>query len=252
MAAGVHRAAGFPTTHWSLIRKAGQPQTYESREAFAALSQAYWSPVYAYLRRLGCSADDAQDLVQDFFVHLLEKPVLKGADPERGQFRTLLRLWLTHFVSNDRARCRAKKRGAERLTTLSDAESAENWWRLEPRDDETPDVVYDRRWALTVLEHVTDRLRAEFASTNKIALFDALKLHLTFDGDPSSYAQEAIDLGMSEGAIRVAVYRLRRRYETLLREEVGNTVDKPEDVDGEICYLRAAIRGRGRSSYAGR
>ena len=216
------------------------------------MCEAYWSPAYAYLRRLGCSVDDAQDVAQAFFVHVLEKPTLLRANPARGQFRTLLRVSLKHFLSDERTRSQAQKRGAGRVSRLSDVQSTEAWCRLEPLDEDTPDLVYDRRWALTVLARVTGRLRAEFASTNTITLFDALKPHLTLEGDPSSYAQLATDLGMSEGAIKVAVYRLRRRYRALLREEVGDTVDTVEDIDGEISYLRAVMRRGGRSGHAGR
>ena len=246
----VDRAARFPTTHWSVILKARQAPTRESRQALAALCEAYWSPAYAYVRRLGCSVDEAQDLVQDFFVRLLEKPALLQADPELGRFRTLVRVSLRHFLSDERARGRAKKRGAGLLIPLATLESSEDWCRLEPLDDETPDRVYDRRWAFTVLERVMKRLRAEFTRTNKITLFDALKSHLTFDGNPTSYAKLASDLEMSEGAVRIAVYRLRRRYQTLLHDEVAGLVERAEDIDGEIRYLGAVLSGRGPAGHA--
>ena len=246
----VNRAARFPTTQWSVIRKARLPHTHESRQALAALCEAYWSPAYAYVRRLGCSVDEAQDLVQDFFARLLEKPTLLRADPELGQFRTLVRVSLKHFLSDERARGRAKKRGAGLLIPLTSLESSEDWCRLEPLDDETPDRVYDRRWAFAVLERVIDRLRAEFGTVNKMPLFDALKSHLTFEASPTSYAQLATDLEMSEGAVRIAVYRLRRRYRTLLREEVGGLVERAEDIEGEIRYLREVMSARGPAGHA--
>ncbi len=242
---GGHRAVEFPTTRWSLIFAAGRPPADQSRQAFAALCEAYWRPAYAYVRRQGCTVEEAQDLVQDFFAHLLEKPVLQRADPERGRFRALIRVSLKHFLSNERSRSRTKKRGAGVLIVLGNLERAESWCRLEPIDHETPDRVYDRRWALTVLDRVMSHLRAEFVRAGKTTLFDALKPHLTSEAAPSSYPQLAADLGLSEVAVRVAVHRLRRRFNAVLHEEIGATVTTPEEVAGEIRYLRAVLsRGR--------
>jgi RNA polymerase sigma-70 factor (ECF subfamily) len=237
------RAAEFPTTRWSLIFTAGRPPAQKSRQAFAALCEAYWGPAYAYLRHCGCDVDEAQDIVQAFFARLLEKPVLQHAEPGRGRFRALLRVSLKHFLANERSRSRAQKRGAGLVSSIGDAESVERWCRLEPLDHETPDRVYDRRWAFVVLERAMKRLRAEFARAGKQTLFDALKPHLTSDADGASYRRLAADLGLSEGAVRVAVHRVRRRYNALLRDEIGQTVTTPEEVDDEIRYLRAVIRG---------
>jgi RNA polymerase sigma factor (sigma-70 family) len=237
-----HAVDLFPTTRWSVVVAAGQRSTHQSREAFAALCEAYWRPAYAYLRGQGCSVDDAQDLVQDFFAHLLEKPVLRQADPERGRFRALLRVSLKHFLSNTRARSRTSKRGGGLVTLISDLESAEGWWAFEPLDHESPDRVYDRRWALVVLERVMNRVRGEFVRAGKTALFDALKPHLVSDVAPASYRELAAALGMSEAAVRVAVHRLRRRYNTALHDEIARTVATPGDVTAEIQYLRSVLR----------
>jgi DNA-directed RNA polymerase specialized sigma24 family protein len=240
---GGARASAFPTTRWSRIFTARQPQTGRAQQALAALCEAYWRPSYAYLRRQGCNADEAQDTVQAFFVHLLEKPMLLRADPERGRFRALLRVSLKHFLSNQRSRDRAIKRGAGVLTVLSNLESAESWCRLEPLDHDTPDRLYDRRWALLVLDRVMNRLRAEFVRAGKASLFDAMAPYLTCDGEPASYRSLGADLDMTEGAVRVAVHRLRRRYNAVLHDEIGQTVATPEQIADEIRYLRAVLGG---------
>ena len=237
--------SAFPATHWSLIFEAGRQHTPGARQAFALLCEAYWQPAYAYLRRLGCSVDEAQDLVQEFFVRLLEKPVLHRADPEWGRFRSLLRVSLKHFLLSDRARSQARKRDIRLLTVFSDLESAESWCRLELMDRETPERAYDRRWALAVLDRVMNRLRAEFVRAGKVRLFDALKPHLTCEADPSSYRRLAADLDMAEGTVRVAVHRLRRRYTAVLHDEIGLTVTTPEEIADEIRYLRSVIGGSG-------
>jgi RNA polymerase sigma factor (sigma-70 family) len=237
-----HAVDLFPTTHWSVVAAAGHRSTHQSREAFAALCDAYWRPAYAYLRRQGCSVDEAQDLVQDFFAHLLEKPVLQQADRERGRFRALLRVSLKHFLSNDRARHRTRKRGGGLVSLFSDLESAEGWSAFEPLDHESPDRVYDRRWALIVLERVMNRVRTEFVRAGKTALFDALKPRLVSDVAPASYRELAVALGLSDAAVRVAVHRLRRRYNAALHDEIARTVTTSADVTGEIQYLRAVLR----------
>ena len=236
----------FPTTRWSLIFAARRREEPSARHALATLCEVYWRPAYAYVRRLGCTADEAQDLVQGFFTHVLEKPMWQSVDPERGRFRSLLRVSLAHFLSNERARQRAAKRGASMLVRLGNLQSAEAWCRLEPLQHNTPEQVYDRRWALLLLDRVMSLLQAEFVRPGKAALFEALQPHLTGDPDAAAYDHLAATLSMTEGAVRVAVHRLRRRYTALLRDEIGRTVATPDAIDDEIRYLRTVIGG-GRS-----
>ena len=217
---------------------AASQSTGRAQEALATLCQAYWYPLYAYLRRRGHPAEDAEDLTQGFFAHLLEKGALRSADPERGRFRSFLLASLQHYVSNERARARADKRGGS--TVLLALHDAEGHYRREPPDDRTPEKLLDRRWALTVLDRVAATLRDEFRRRGKEGVFDGLKEHLAGDAEDSSYREIGVRLGLSEGAARVAVYRLRRRFGELLRKEVGETLASPEDVEDEIrCLMRA-------------
>jgi RNA polymerase sigma factor (sigma-70 family) len=228
---------GFETTQWSTVLAASQ-STGRAREALATLCQIYWYPLYAYLRRGGHTAEDAEDLTQGFFTHLLEKGALRSADPERGRFRSFLLASLRHYVSNERARARADKRGGS--TVLLPLHDAEGRYRREPPDDRTPEKLLDRRWALAVLDRVAATLRDEFRRRGKEAVFDGLKEYLAGDAEGPSYREIGVRLGLSEGAARVAVYRLRRRFGELLRKEVGQTLASPQDIEDEIrCLIRA-------------
>ena len=228
---------GFETTRWSTVLAASQ-STGHAQEALATLCQIYWYPLYAYLRRGGHTAEDAEDLTQGFFAHLLEKRALRAADPERGRFRSFLLASLRHYVSNERARARADKRGGSAV--LLPLDDAEGQYRREPADDRTPERLLDRRWALTVLDRVAATLREEFCRRGKEAVFDELKPHLTGDAEGTPYREIGVRLGLSEGAARVAVHRLRRRFGELLRKEVGQTLASPEDIEDEIrCLMRA-------------
>jgi RNA polymerase sigma-70 factor (ECF subfamily) len=233
----------FVTTRWSQVLAAGHAPTRTSREALARLCEVYWYPLYAYVRRWGYDADKAQDLTQEFFARLLEKHYLQAADPARGRFRSFMLASLKHFLSNERDRESAIKRGGRVGLVPLEFENAEGRYSLEPADMETPEKIYERRWALTLLQRTLARLRAEFEAAEKVDLFNRLEGHLTGDQETLPYADLAAILGMSEGAIKVAVHRLRRRFGALLREEISETVAETGDVDDEIRELFRALRG---------
>jgi RNA polymerase sigma-70 factor (ECF subfamily) len=237
-------ARQFATTRWSLVAAAGQSAAPEAQEALATLCQAYWPPLYAYARRRLPSAHDAQDLTQAFFAEFLEKHYLEAADPQRGTFRAFLLTSFKHFLSKQRERDNARKRGGGRLMLTLDFAPAESRYRLEPADSTTPEMVYERRWALTILEQTLARLRQELAQAGKETLFERLKGALEGDGPQESYAAIGADLGMSDQAVKVAVHRLRRRYRELLRAEISQTVAAPDDVDDELRDLFNAVRGK--------
>jgi DNA-directed RNA polymerase specialized sigma24 family protein len=231
--------AGFATTRWTLIRAARDHSAPETRAALAALCAAYWYPLYAFVRRQGYDPDQAQDLTQGFFARLLEKDGLALADQARGRFRSFLLAACKHFLSNERDRERALKRGGGRPPVSIDVAVAEGCYGREPSHTETPERLFQRRWALSLLEHVLQRLRGEYETAGKGGLFGRLKGHLAGGGE--AHAQAAADLGMSEGAIKVAVHRLRHRYRDLLREEIAGTLDDPAAIDDEIRELFAAL-----------
>jgi DNA-directed RNA polymerase specialized sigma24 family protein len=201
----------------------------------------YWYPLYAYVRRQGYSIADAQDLTQGFFVRLLEKNNLAVADRERGKFRSFILVSLKHFLANERDRAWAQKRGRGCAPIPMDYLAAEKCYGLEPKDNRTPEKIYERQWTLSLLNQALARLRQEFLAGGKIEIFETLKVFLTDDKGSFSYAETAARLHMSEGAVKVAVHRLRRRYRELLHAEVALTVDDPLEIDDEIRYLISAI-----------
>jgi RNA polymerase sigma factor (sigma-70 family) len=235
------RGGRFLTTHWSLVLAAGAKPTPRSRDALAALCEQYWYPLYAFLRRQGHSAEDAQDLTQGFFARVLEKGWLQDVRPERGRFRSFLLASLSHYVSNERDRARALKRGGPLPPLSLEIETAEGLYQLEPRDDLTPERIFDRRWALTLLDRVLARLRAEFHDRGKGALFETLKVFLDGERTDESYKEVGAALGMSEGAVKVAVHRLRRRFRDIVRDEIAQTVETPDQIDDEIRHLFESV-----------
>jgi RNA polymerase sigma factor (sigma-70 family) len=237
-------AGRFASTHWSLVAAAGQPSSPQSQEALATLCRLYWYPLYAYARRKLANADDAQDLTQAFFTELLEKDYLQAADPARGKFRSFLLTAFKHFLVKARERDQAQKRGGSRHLVPLDFQAGERRYHLEPTDSVTPETIFERRWALTLLEQSLARLREEFERSGKAKLFECLKETLTGDGSTEPYAQIARRLDMTEQAVKVAVHRLRRRYQELLREEIGQTVTTAAEIDDELRNLFAAVRGR--------
>ena len=230
----------FATTRWSMVAAAKDPTAPHAREALAELCRLYWYPVYAYVRRRGRDHHAAQDLTQAFFARLLEKNDLAAADRSRGRFRSFLLAACQHFLANEHDRATAKKRGGGRARVPLDFAGADGRYSREPADEETPERAFDRRWALGLLERALGGLRAEYEESGRAKLFDALKDCLA-GGAEVGYAALAKDLGMTEGAVKVAVHRLRQRYRDRLREAITDTVAAPEEVDDEIRDLFAAL-----------
>ncbi len=233
------RAGRFATTRWSLVLTAGQKASARSTDALTSLCEMYWYPVYAFIRRQGCRAEEAGDLTQEFFTRLLEKGYLHDADPARGRFRTFLCTSVRHFLSNERDRARALKRGGGQPSISFDAETAEGHYQLEPRDDLTPEKLFDRRWAMLLLERALVRLQEEHVLAGKADLFRHLKGFLSAGSGP--YRDAADALGMTEGAVKVAVHRLRRRFRDALVEQIAETVANPSEIDAEIAFLLKAV-----------
>ena len=201
----------------------------------------YWYPVYAFIRRQGYHPEDGADLTQEFFARVLEKNYFHDADPARGRFRAFLCASIRHFLSNERDRARALKRGGKQPPISLDVETADGRYQLEPRNDLTPEKLFDRHWALMLLERVLARLREEQVSAGKAELFDHLKGFLTGDSATVRYIDVARPLGMTEGAVKVAVHRLRRHFREMLVQEIAETVSSPADIDAEIEYLLMAV-----------
>jgi RNA polymerase sigma factor (sigma-70 family) len=213
--------------------------TTETRAALAELCALYWLPVYAFVRRSGHGPENARDLTQSFFMRILEHNDLASADPQRGRFRNWLLGALKHFLANDRRREHTQKRGGGSIVLSIDVVAEEDRYLHEPADSLTPERVYEHRWALTVLEHVMNRLEREYAKQGKRERFEKLKPFLV--GDEPPYETLAAELGEAAGALRQQVFRMRRRYRDLLREEISNTVATPADVDDELRSLFAAL-----------
>ena len=232
----------FATTRWSLVLDAGGDATPRGRAALATLCELYWYPLYSYLRRRGQSAEDAQDLTQGFFARLLEKQALQVVDRSRGRFRSFLLASLDHYVSNERDHARAQKRGGRTPPISLDIAMAEECYIREPADPWTPEKIFDRNWALALLGRVLARLGRELQAEGKGELFNALQGYLPGDQAPASYRELGRSLGMTDGALRVAVHRLRRRYRTLLYDEIAQTVATPEEIDLELQYLIDAVK----------
>jgi RNA polymerase sigma-70 factor (ECF subfamily) len=231
----------FATTHWTIIFNAGNAPSGEAEEAMSSLCETYWYPVYAFVRRQTGDADLAMDLTQGFFARLLEKRDLAGVDRGRGRFRAWLVAAVKHYLSNERDRARAEKRGGGRPAISIDAADAESRYRLEPSHELTPERIFERRWALTVLGQVLSSLRLECAGEGKGALFDALKECIGGRPGDGRYREVAEQFDMGEGAVRMAAHRLRRRYRELLRQQIAQTVETPEQIDEEIAFLFGAV-----------
>jgi RNA polymerase sigma-70 factor (ECF subfamily) len=224
-----------------LVVTAPRSDTTRARAALEKLCRAYWLPIYAFVRRQGRNPHDAQDLTQAFFARLLEKNYLADADRARGRFRSFLLASLKHFLANEWDKASAKKRGGRRTVIPLDAAGAETACGFEPADNTTPEKIFERRWALALLEQVLRRLREEYTREGKAALFEQLKPTLTEASRAVRYADIAARLGTSEGAVKVAVHRLRRRYREILRAEIADTVTDPNEIEDEIRNLFAAL-----------
>lgn len=229
----------FPTTRWSMVVAAGNPHHREARSALVSLCENYWYPLYAYLRRRGYPADQAQDLTQEFFVRVLEGRYLDRADPEKGRFRSFILTSLKFFVSDEADRERAQKRGGGALVPLEFSRGEERYQR-EPAHDETPERIFERRWALAVLDRVLERLRKEFVQHGRAEHFERLKVFLL--GQPEApYAALAREMNTSEGALKVAIHRLRKRYRELFHQEIADTVADRAEVESELRHLAAVL-----------
>jgi RNA polymerase sigma factor (sigma-70 family) len=232
----------FLPTRWTVVIAAAAHQASNERaqQALSELAQAYWYPLYAYIRRRGYEPAAAEDMTQEFFAQLIEKRFLESVDRQKGRFRAFLLACVNHFLANERDRARAQKRGGTRkIISLDDGESRyaiENSAQTQGADTMTPERLFERRWALAVLERVLQRLQVEYFHAGHQALFAALKETLT-GGVSEGHAEIAAKLGMTAGAVKVAAHRMRRRYREILREEIAHTVATPEDVAEEIAYL---------------
>ena len=235
--AAISMRGEFTSTHWSLVLTAGHKSSPGSQAALETLCKKYWYPLYAHVRRRGHSPEDAQDLTQDFFARLLRKEYLRRADRKRGRFRTFLLTSLQRFLVNDWEKSRSQRRGGGQSLFSLDKEKTEGRYLAEPAEEATPEKIFEKRWAVTLLEQVLFQLREEFASNGKEDQFDRLKVLLWGEKDAPPYADVAADLGMSEGALKVAVHRLRQRYRELLRLEVAQTGASPAEVDEELRHL---------------
>jgi RNA polymerase sigma-70 factor (ECF subfamily) len=224
-----------------VVLAAGDTESVVARAALADLCATYWHPLYAFVRRLGYDAEQSQDLTQEFFARLLEKDYLKAVDRERGKFRTFLLASFRHFLANEYDRANAQKRGGGRSILSLDFRASEQRNRLEPSHALTAEKLYERRWALALLEQALARLRGEYAQGDRALLFDVLKIYLTGEKAAQSHEQLARRLAMTPGAVTVAVHRLRQRYREVLREEIARTVNDPGEIDGEIRDLFAAV-----------
>jgi len=238
--------AQFVTTHWSVVLAAVDTDSDRAAEALDKLCRAYWHPLYVYVRRLGHGHEQARDLTQEFFARLLEKRFLDAVDPEKGKFRSFLLTALKRFMANEWDRTQRLKRGGDCVILPFEGfqfdEDVNGACHLpEPADDETPEKAFERRWAITLLDRVLDRLEKDSAAGGKSELFAALKPFVTGEDERGAYLEAATALKMTEGASRVAVHRLRQRYRELLRFEIAQTVSQPELIDDEIRSLFAAV-----------
>lgn len=231
----------FATTHWSIVLAAGSPESSQYQDALETLCRAYWTPLYIYLRRFGYNANQAEEYTQAFFANLLDKRGLRLVDPKHGRFRSFMLSALKHFIADERGRELAQKRGGGWKALPLDFKKVETHYALELAHNLSPEKLFEKSWALTVLDHTLVRLKDELATTGKKKLFERLKVCLLGVEDSVSYRQLAAELDMTEGAIKVAVYRLRKRYRELLRQEIIQTVATTDEVDEEIQNLFAAL-----------
>jgi len=235
-------AAGlFPQTHWSAVLAATRRPAPESTAALERICRTYWYPLYAYVRRSGQSPPDAEDLTQEFFRLLLEKRWLAAADPEKGRLRTFLVTALKRFLAKERRRASAQRRGGAYAHLPLDTAAAESRYAADPGAALAADQVFDRQWALTLLELTVERVQAEFASAGKAGEFAVLKDFLTVSHNAIDYPSAARLLGVSEVAARVAVHRLRKRFREVYRAEISQTLPVGADVDAEVRYLASAL-----------
>ena len=233
----------FVTTQWSVVLTAGRSDTTRAQEALSRLCETYWYPLYAYVRRRGHSPEDAQDSTQEFFARLLAGHWVGDADRAKGRFRTFLLTALNRFLANEWDRARAQKRGGGAAAVPLDTTLAESRYCAEMQNALTPDRLYDRQWAMTLLDRALTRLEAEHQRLGKAVEFAVLSPALTAERGDIPYAAMAAELGLSEPATRMAVHRLRKRFREVFHEEIAQTVAEPDEVEAEIRHLLAALAG---------
>lgn len=234
-------ATRFTATHWSVVLGLGQGDAAQFTDAFETLCRTYWYPLYAHVRHHGHSPEDAEDLTQAFFLHLLEHRPFASLNPSKGRFRSFLLGALKRFLADQRDRASAVKRGGGRPCLSLDAGEAEARYRREPVDNQSPDHLFERRWAVALLDRVMDDLAADYAETGRAELFRRLKPFLVEGAHNEPYAAVADELHLPEAAVSKAVQRLRRRYGRLFREEIAHTLADPAGVEDELRHLRAVI-----------
>jgi RNA polymerase sigma-70 factor (ECF subfamily) len=237
MSESIPKSPVFATTHWSVVLAAGDASSPEAAAALEELCRGYWFPLYAYARRSGQDGPAAEDLTQEFFARLLQKDYLRVADRRRGRFRWFLLTAFKCFLANEWDRERALKRGGGQRPIPLDGLTAEQRYQLEPADHHSADLLFERRWALTLLEAARAQLQAEFAAASKSDRFNLLEGSLPGERVEKTYAELGQELGMSEGAVKTEVHRMKRRYAELMREEVARTVADPAEVDLELRHL---------------
>jgi len=231
----------FTTTHWSLVLNARDPSSPLATEALEKLCRTYWYPLYAYVRRLGEDEESAKDLTQGFFARLLEKNYLAQVQRERGKFRSFLLAALKHFVADEWDKARAQKRGGGQWLISLDDTTCEDRYRLEAVEPMDAEKLYERQWALTLLEQARQRLKAEYDQAGKPDLYEHLKAYESGYRNGPPYAEVAVKLGLGESGVKSAVLRLRQRFRALVRAEVANTVETPAEVDAEIRHLITVV-----------
>lgn len=232
----------FVTTHWSVVLTAGCTDTTRAHDALAKLCQAYWHPLYAYVRRRGYTPEDAQDLTQGFFAHLLARHAVATVHPDKGRFRSFLLASLNHFLSDEWDKARAQKRDAGKTVSF-DTQSAETWLNQLPAQILSPEQAFERRWALSLLEQVYCKLEEDHRQAGKAELFATLRMTLAGPGHAAPYAELAQQLSLSEAAVKVTVHRLRQRYRALLRETIAETVNTRDEVEDELRHLIRILAG---------
>ena len=241
---GIERQARFVTTHWTLVLRAAGESSPDTTVALEALCRAYWYPLYAFVRASGNSHEDAVDLTQEFFARLLEKKWLADADPARGRFRTFLLAAVKHFLVNEWRHSQRLKRGGGRELVELDALEAEERFKLEPRDAITPDALYERHWALTIIQRAQLRLASEASATGGAEKFQALEPTIIGERTDAGYESIALQFNATVNTVKSWVLRLRRRFRDILREEVSQTIGPGEDVDDELRQLLAVVDGQ--------
>jgi RNA polymerase sigma factor (sigma-70 family) len=237
----VNHGKWFATTQWSVVLTAKEDETSNASAALDQLCRTYWPPLYAYICRDGYDATEAQDLAQEFFFRLIDRNYLQHLQHQRGRFRSFLLTFLKHFLSEHRGRTRTQKRGGGMEIISFEQSRAEGSYLLEPVDHLSPDQVYERRWAQTLLQTALSRLREEYAAAGKGALFNELTDFEPREPGAPSYVEVGARFGMSETAIKSTALRIRQRHREILREEIARTVTSPEEIEEEIQHLRAVL-----------